>query len=78
MKKVIKKLRPALVISMITVSTLLMAQEPPNPEEDPNSGVNDSQVPFDGGVSLLVAAGLGYGLKKVYDKEKSRQIIKDN
>jgi len=30
-------------------------------------------VPLDGGVSLLVAAGLGYGLKKVYDKKREEK-----
>lgn len=27
-------------------------------------------VPIDGGLSLLLAAGVGYGAKKVYDKQK--------
>ncbi len=72
----IKKLRLVLVISMIAVPTFLMAQIAPPPP--PGDGENNTQdVPFDGGVSLLVAAGLGYGLKKVYDKDKSKKIIAD-
>ncbi len=37
--------------------------------------VLDNPVPFDGGVSLLVAAGIGYGLKKARDKQKSQKEI---
>lgn len=42
-----------------------------DPGEDP--GVNcceDIQVPFDGGVSLLIAAGLGIGARSIYKKRK--------
>jgi hypothetical protein len=31
-------------------------------------------VPFDGGVSLLVAAGIGYGIKKAREKKKAEKI----
>ncbi len=34
-----------------------------DPGEDPDA-------PIDGGVSLLIAAGVGYGLKKAHDKRK--------
>ena len=37
-------------------------------EEDP-----DTPVPVDGGISLLVAAGIGYGAKKIYDKRKANK-----
>jgi len=30
-------------------------------------------VPFDGGVSLLVAAGIAYGARKAYDKRKKKK-----
>lgn len=33
--------------------------------------VND--VPIDGGLSLLIAAGVGYGIKKVRDGRKDKQ-----
>ena len=36
----------------------------------PNGGGGNS-VPFDGGISLLLAAGLGLGLKKAMRKNKS-------
>jgi hypothetical protein len=37
-------------------------------------GETTTNVPFDGGVSLLVAAAVGYGAKKAYDaKEKGTE-----
>lgn len=36
----------------------------------PLSPVND--VPFDGGLSILLAAGVGYGIKKVKDSRKEK------
>lgn len=39
-----------------------------NPDDDPD-------LPIDGGVSLLVAAGVGYGIKKYRDEQKKK---KDN
>ena len=38
-----------------------------------DDNVNDNPVPFDGGVSLLVAAGVGYGLKKAHDRKKANK-----
>ncbi len=33
-----------------------------------------AQAPLDAGVSLLIAAGIGYGVKKVRDKRKKDRI----
>ena len=38
-----------------------------------HAGAVDVGVPFDGGLSLLVAAGIGYGIKKAYDKRKKEK-----
>ena len=35
----------------------------------------DPAVPIDGGVSLLVAAGVGYAVKKAYDKRKEEKVV---
>ena len=32
----------------------------------------DPDVPIDGGLSLLVAAGIGYGIKKIRDSRKEK------
>ena len=36
--------------------------------------VEPSDVPIDGGLSLLLAAGIGYGAKKAYDARKKQKI----
>lgn len=61
MKKVVNKWKLLLLMGMITLPRIVMAQ----------TGFEDQliDVPFDGGVSLLVAAGVAYGLKKAYDKK---------
>ena len=54
---------------MITIPTILMAQP-----DEPGDGGTVPDVPFDGGISLLVAAGIGYGLKKANDKKKAEKL----
>ncbi len=43
-----------------------------------DDNVNDNPVPFDGGVSLLVAAGVGYGLKKAHERKKAQKQLNEN
>jgi len=46
-------------------------------DNSPCSGennVDDVPCPIDGGVSFLVAAGIGYGFKKAYDKKKLAKV----
>ena len=54
-----------ILLLVLIIPSLLMAQPGP-PPEDPV----DIIVPLDGGLSLLVAAAIGYGSKKIYDKRK--------
>ena len=54
-----------MVMAIFCFAMPLLAQ-PGGPGGDP-----DMAVPIDGGVSLLVAAGIAYGAKKAYDKRKS-------
>lgn len=66
MKKITDIVRLGMVISMITVPAILIAQP-----VDPGF---DGDVPFDGGVSLLVAAGVAYGLKKMHERKKAEKL----
>ena len=65
-----------LVVLIFLVNLSVFGQEPGpcDPFFDPNceSGGGDpyEPVPIDGGASVLIAAGVAYGLKKVYDKRK--------
>lgn len=54
-------LTTVILISALGYASSLKAQ--PDPGADPD-------VPIDGGVSLLIAAGVAYGAKKAYDKGK--------
>ena len=38
-----------------------------------HAGAVDVGVPIDGGLTLLVAAGIGYGIKKAHDKRKKEK-----
>jgi hypothetical protein len=46
-------------------------QDPPGPGGDPG-------VPIDGGLSLLLAAGVGYGVKKIRDHRKKQREDQQN
>ena len=47
---------------------------PPTPTAPPTPTVPPTQVPLDGGVLLLAAAGAAYGAKKVYGKRKRSKV----
>lgn len=53
--------------------TTSFAQDP-DPFNDP--ATND--VPVDGGLSLFIAAGVGYGVKKANDLKKRKQEMKED
>ena len=54
------------LIIVCAVPVLASAQGPGDPGGDPD-------VPIDGGLSLLLAAGVGYVAKKGYDKRKKSE-----
>lgn len=51
-----------LVIGLLTS----YAQFPPEFDDGPD----DPDAPIDSGIALLLAAGAGYGIKKLYKKDK--------
>ena len=51
----------------------LLAQGPGGFEEP----VGTLDTPIDGGLSLLIAAGVGYGIKKVRDERKKTREAKE-
>jgi len=63
-----KSLLVLLTVGLLVISTSLFAQfGPPGPPDSPPcGGPFGPACPIDGGVSLLVAAGLAYGGKKTY------------
>jgi hypothetical protein len=74
MTKTKSKFRSAvLVIALVCATSFAYAQGGPggpgDPGGDPDPG---AAVPFDGGLSLVVAAGLAYAAKKGRDKRKKQ------
>ena len=63
----IKKITKNTVMLMIVMTPVVCSAQGPGFDDD----VDD--VPVDGGVSLLVAAGVGYGAKKWKDMKKKNQ-----
>lgn len=57
MKKTFINALPLIVVIVMFALPLLAQKSNPN-------------VPIDGGLSLLLAAGAGYGIKKIYKKKK--------
>ena len=57
-------MKKLLFFAALFYSSSVFAQ--PSPSGSPD-------VPIDGGVSLLVAAGIGYGAKKIKDARKKRK-----
>lgn len=72
------KLKPFLTTAILTVVCFVMyipsllAQLPDDP------GVDPDEIPLDGGLSLLIAAGVAYGAKKAYDKRKKEPKAQDD
>lgn len=67
-----KTLRRFLLLIVVTLAvTISMAQTPPHPNGGNTPGSGNTPVggtaPIGGGLLILLAMGMGYGAKKVYD-----------
>lgn len=58
------------IFSLCLSAALVFAQGGPgDPGGDPGGGPIGA-IPVDGGLAFLLAAGVGYGAKKAYDRKK--------
>ena len=55
------------ILTMVIVLTCIVSLKAMAIDDDGGIG---GDVPIDGGLSLLVAAGVGYGVKKVKERRK--------
>jgi hypothetical protein len=70
MKNVFKNLaKTAFLVGLVSGAALIEAKAQSGPG---NGGPTPTNVPIDGGASLLVAGGVAFGLKKLRDRRKSR------
>ena len=73
MQKSIKKLLIAVILVMApALLTLADTPGPPPPGGDPGLGGTPVGAPIDGGVSILLALGIGYGTRKIYQLKKNK------
>ena len=68
MKLKISTIQLVILVALFLVPSLLHAQ--------PGFGDDVDDVPLDGGLSLLVAAGVGYGVKKMKSRKKQEKASK--
>ena len=65
-KKIIKTMKNKILLSLPLIGLLVLASSPIFAQScNPN-------VPIDGGLSALLVAGAGYGIKKINDKRKEK------
>ena len=69
----LKKIVPILIFSAFFLFSALESNAggPPKPPTSPPCWPPPCSVPLDGGISLLIAAGVALGGKKFYDFRKS-------
>ena len=60
------------VIIIMLLPLMGISQDPPGPG-DTGGGNPDGSVPIDGGLSLVIAVGVGYGAKKIRDYNKKKK-----
>lgn len=71
MNQYIKWLFSATVLMILFCCLPSLVHAQPGPGCDP--AVDPTCVPIDGGLTFLIAAGVGYGIKKVRDSRKEKQ-----
>lgn len=62
---------------VILIVLIIMLYLPARLIAQPDFGDDVDDVPFDGGISVLIAAGMAYGLKKAYDIKKQKNYKED-
>ena len=80
MKKTSMKIGTTFMILLLTLSLHTKAQ--PDDDQPPTDGGpgccdQNPDVPFDGGLAILLAAGFGYGMKKARDFRKHPIALKN-
>ena len=57
----------AFILIVVILPGIAFSQPPPPPPPP-----QDTEVPFDGGLSILIAAGVGYGVKRIKSERKKK------
>ena len=63
-----------MIVIILVLPLMAISQDPPGPGDTGGGNPDDAgSVPIDGGLSLVIAAGVGYGAKKIRDYNKKRR-----
>ena len=71
MKKLINNLNTNQVIKFIYLFIVLLSISTLAAHAQPTDPGGEVDAPLDGGLSLLIAGGIGYGVKKIREKRKA-------
>ena len=70
-----------LLVAFLSLDTMAQEPDPGPPPVDPEEGGPppdpDAEVPFDSGLSMLLAAGAAYGAKKAVDYRKTLKATRE-
>ena len=73
-KSLLKNYLFTLLMIVLVLALPMLSNGQVDPPPGPVGGTNpDANVPIDGGLSLVLAAGVGYGAKKLRDYKKKRR-----
>ena len=61
-------MQAAILCGLLIMPVVYALASPRSPGGDPGGA---PAAPIDGGISLLVAAGIGYGIKKAHDRKNT-------
>lgn len=72
-------IKTLLIAGMCLAGSQLLAQGPPNPPDNPNSGGGPvgGSAPVGTGIGILLALGAAYGGKKVYNAFRNKQALEE-
>ncbi len=68
-----KQLIAAIKTILLLLAWLVITTPASANDHEPPDGGDTSNVPIDGGLSILLAAGVAYGAKKGYDMRKKNR-----
>ena len=70
-----KKIRSFVIIAMLTALPVLLFSQPLPYQNGNSSTVGNTPVgaPIDGGLTILMLLGVGYGARKIYSIKKEKE-----
>lgn len=67
-----------LFLSLFVIASVIVNAQPGGPGNEDPGGPQSGGVPLDAGLTVLLAAGAGYGAKKAYDYRKKSKKDKES